>query len=109
MKQENLVKNGNEMAEIGDSQRSTVQNGIDKQELIGSPVSVEGTPFKIIEQYNDTVVIIGNNVVGFYESIDEARKAIEERDWNLILTSTMVMMEVINKHNEKNNGDNNTL
>lgn len=62
--------------------------------------SIENTPFRIVVNDESTMIVIGDNVVKICKDYNEAERAINNKDWDLILISSMIYNEMIIKNRE---------
>ncbi|NDV94347.1 hypothetical protein D0T84_05365 [Dysgonomonas sp. 521] len=100
MKLNSSVRNGQELEqESTDSRQFTPQENQDNSESNGNIKKVEGLPFNIVVNEYVTYVTMGNNILGIYTCEDEAREAIDNKDWQLILTAGVAMQAEINNRN----------
>ena len=68
------------------------------------------TPFNVLEINEKFKITIGNEIVSpEYDTLDEALNHIDTKPWWLIVTTTHIMSEKINKFKEEQNQINNTL
>lgn len=92
------TENGiNTMKESNYSQ-STESTQMDKKELTLETDrlrQVENTPFCIAAHENIVLILMGNQVIKTCENEDVARKLIENRDWEIILTAGAIYNEYI--------------
>lgn len=100
MKLKKSVQNGRGKQMSNDSQQSTAQNQTDNSQLNGNIIQVENSPFCIVKEKGMIFIVMGKEVIKKCNNVNEARKLIEKRDWELILTASVIYNKYINENNK---------
>ena len=80
------------------SNKSNSQENQDKATCLVNISEVEGTPFKIVNNEGNIMLIMGDNVLAQgFESEDKAREYVKADSWELRLTAGAIYNEYINK------------
>lgn len=83
----------------GQQQKSSekVLKKVVNKESSGGVIQIENTPFKIVTNNIEAraLIVLGNEVVKKCNNENEARKTIENKDWDLILNAGVIYMQYI--------------
>ena len=79
-----------------------------KSEDISMYVEIDGTPFTGINIQNKWILVMGNDVASGkkFDTIEEARKYVESKPWELIVTAGSIFRDILNKNKRKEEKEN---